>query len=155
MEVLATELHLLASSVNEGLTKKTRVVVGNNGEFIPPSLLPLFSVLVLPPPSTCKDLACAQEAFVQLLGQIRPDSKLPFLQWVHTEYNPSVDSDSVIMEESEAGRQLWLECTNYLLSGNCHDCSFPKRLEGTNLYKCLLDSCSGPPLYRCFGQNSS
>lgn len=43
------------------------------------------------------ELESAQEAFVGLLGQIRPESKLKFLEWVCSEYRP------VISEQQENG----------------------------------------------------
>ena len=34
-----------------------------------------------------KELESAQETFVQLLGQLKPECKLQFLDWVHSEYS--------------------------------------------------------------------
>ena len=50
-----------------------------------------------------QDIASAQEAFVHLLGQLQPECKLPFLEWVHNEYNPKVDPGNGILEEPEPG----------------------------------------------------
>ena len=53
-----------------------------------------------------QELECAQEAFVHLLGQLKPECKLVFLDWVHSEYSPSstseqISSDSELQEVSE------------------------------------------------------
>jgi hypothetical protein len=39
---------------------------------------------------TTQELENAQEAFVGLLGQIKMESKLKFLEWVCQEYNPAI-----------------------------------------------------------------
>ena len=43
-------------------------------------------------PCCSQELESAQEAFVGLLGQIKMDSKLRFLEWVCREYNPVISS---------------------------------------------------------------
>jgi len=50
-----------------------------------------------------QDLANAQEAFVHLLGQVNPECKIEFLEWVCREYNISVGPGNAIMEEPESG----------------------------------------------------
>ena len=43
---------------------------------------------------------------MQLLGQLRPECKLEFLEWVHKEYNPRVEPGNGVLEESESGADL-------------------------------------------------
>ena len=43
---------------------------------------------------------------MQLLGQLRQECKLEFLEWVHGEYNPKVELGNGILEESESGTDL-------------------------------------------------
>lgn len=40
-----------------------------------------------------QELETAQETFVRLIGQIKLDSKLKFLEWVCREYNPVISQD--------------------------------------------------------------
>ena len=55
-----------------------------------------------------QEIENAQEAFVTLLGQIKSDHKLKFLNWVCQEYNPVVTSEPgdgrgyELLEEPEA-----------------------------------------------------
>ena len=71
-----------------------------------------------------QELESAQEAFVSLIGQIRMDSKLKFLEWVCREYNPVISpgdggrgANGVIEEEPEApGKELLSSLTLYLMS---------------------------------------
>ena len=53
---------------------------------------------------TWQDLANAQEAFVHLLGQLNPECKIDFLEWVCREYNPSMEPGNAIAEEPESGQ---------------------------------------------------
>ena len=55
---------------------------------------------------------------MQLLGQLRPECKLEFLEWVHMEYNPKVEPGNGTLEESKSG-------TDSGIIGNV--CKLPKK----------------------------
>ena len=107
--------------VSDGLILETRVgslVTRENGS-LSPLVLSRLSLFHPSPIFLSKDLASAQTAFVQLLGQIRPDSKLQFLQWACTEYSPGAaqPQSNAIMEEQEEGdctcASCWEEGTHF------------------------------------------
>ncbi len=65
----------------------------------------LYCTIVLVTLVIWQEVENAQEAFVSLLGQIKPESKLKFLEWVCHEYNPVISNgcgqnQGVIEEES-------------------------------------------------------
>ena len=49
----------------------------------------------------CQELEVAQEAFVHLLGQLKPECKLQFLAWVQLQYSSSTNADSSTDEVNE------------------------------------------------------
>lgn len=96
-----------------------------------------------------QELESAQEAFVHLLGQVKPECKLGFLDWVHSEYSYSSKTDQVEMngelQEETAEPGIFVEI---LVWGVCRIASlirfcYTGRLRGINLPTAVLQSSSG------------
>ena len=83
----------------------------------------IFSPAILPS-LTPQDLATAQYTFVHLLGEVAEGSKLAFLEWVCTEYNPWGEpgggEEGTVEEDTEPGSSLIWCLDLHIVLGSDH-----------------------------------